>query len=66
MVVDPRERHQKWGEQDEYGNDIGLLRYNLSLTDEQKLAQLQRAIRFMKECMLAADRAGVHRPTEST
>ena len=53
-----------WGEQDEYGVDIAQLRYNLSLTDAEKLAQHQRAARFVLECMRAAERAGVPRLTD--
>lgn len=44
-----------WGEQDEQGVDLARLRYNLSLTDDQRLAQQQKAARFVLECMRAAD-----------
>ncbi|MBI1756627.1 MAG: hypothetical protein HYR64_05920 [Fimbriimonas ginsengisoli] len=57
------EKHP-WGDQDEQGVDLGRLRFNLRLTDEQKLQQHQRAARFVLECMIAADRAGIRRPAE--
>ncbi|HWD41723.1 MAG TPA: hypothetical protein VG944_22970 [Fimbriimonas sp.] len=64
-VVDELQPIPGWGEQDEWGNDLAKLRYNLTLTDDQKLEQHQRAARFVLECILAADRAGVRRPSES-
>ncbi len=51
----------EWGEQDDQGVDIARLRYNLTLTDEQKIEQHRRAAEFVIECMRAADRAGVRR-----
>jgi hypothetical protein len=53
-----------WGEQDEQGVNIAQLRYNLTLSDEEKLEQHQKAARFVLECIHAADRAGVSRPPE--
>ncbi len=48
-----------WGEQDSAGIDLARLRYNLTLTDEERLAQHQRAARFVLECMRATERAGI-------
>ncbi|MEZ0327488.1 MAG: hypothetical protein ACAH95_16440 [Fimbriimonas sp.] len=59
-------RHGEWGEQDANGVDLGKLRYNLTLTDDQKLEQHQLAARFVLECMNAAERAGVQRSAESS
>ena len=55
----------EWGEQDAEGVDIAKLRYNLTLTDDQRLEQHQKAARFVLECMHAAERAGIRRPPES-
>lgn len=55
-----------WGEQSEEGVDIAKLRYNLSLSDEEKLAQHSRALRFVLECMNAAERAGLPRAPEGS
>jgi hypothetical protein len=54
-----------WGEQDEYGSNLAQLLYNLTLSDEEKIARHQRAAHFVLECMLAADRSGIRRSTES-
>jgi len=56
----------EWGEQDENGVDVARLRYNLTLTNEQRVEQHQKAARFVLECMSAAERSRVSRPTEST
>ena len=58
--IDP---NVEWGEQNEEGVDLAILRFNLSLTDEQKIEQHQKAARFALECMSAAERTGVSRPT---
>ena len=56
----------EWGEQDEWGNDLEHLRYNLKLTVEERIAQHNRAARFALECMRATERAGLPRITESS
>ncbi len=61
-----REEQPDWGEQDAEGVDLAKLRYNQTLTDDQKLEQHQRAARFVLECMNAAERARVHRPTQGS
>ena len=57
------ENKQEWGEQNDQGVDLTQLRYNLSLTDEEKIEQHDRALRFTLECMEAAKRARVSRST---
>ena len=46
-----------WGEQDEYGNDLCWLKYNLTLTPEERIAQHQQALEFVKLCQEAARNA---------
>lgn len=58
------ERSEDWGEQDAQGVDLSRLRFNLKLSDEEKLRQHLRAKEFILECMRAATRAGVPRSPE--
>ena len=53
-----------WGEQDEQGVSLTRLRYNLTLTDDERLERHQRAARFVLECMRAAESAGIPRLPE--
>jgi len=53
-----------WGEQDENGVDLAQLRYNLTLSDAEKIEQHDRALRFTLKCMEAAERARVSRSAE--
>ncbi len=49
----------EWGEQSEDGVDIAQLRYNLSLTDQERIEQHDRALRLFLQCREAAERAGI-------
>lgn len=60
------ENQVNWGEQDEYGNDIAMMRYNLTLTPDQRYEQHQKALRFALLCMEAAENARISRSPEST
>ncbi len=40
----PEETRYWYGEQDEFGNDLERLRYNLSLTPKERLEQHNRAL----------------------
>lgn len=57
------EEKQDWGDQSDQGVDLAQLRYNLGLTDEEKIEQHDRALRFTLECMEAAKRARISRST---
>ena len=43
-----------WGEQNAHGVDVAQLRYNLSLTNEEKVVQHDRALQFMIQCRKVA------------
>ena len=59
-----KEQDESWGDQDEQGVDLARLRYNLGLSDEEKLRQHAIAARFVLECKIAAERAGLPRDTQ--
>ena len=48
-----------YGDQDENGMDLSLLRYNLTLTPTQRLIKNQQALAFLQEVDRAAIRAGL-------
>lgn len=58
-IMDPKrdeiaEKRAKYGEQDEWGNDIAMLRANLKKTPAQRVATLQAMIDFAYEYKGAA------------
>ena len=50
-----------YGEQDEEGVDLSLLRENLRLTPAERLARHQRVLRLVTEVRRAGERAGLRR-----
>lgn len=54
-------RNEDWGEQNSYGIDLTMLRYNLSLTPEERWNQHQRALEFALLCMEEAKNARLSR-----
>lgn len=50
---------QGFGEQDESGVDISMLRENLRLTPEERLQKHERALRFVLELRHAGEAAGL-------
>ncbi|HET6382777.1 MAG TPA: hypothetical protein VFJ58_05240 [Armatimonadota bacterium] len=53
---------RSYGEQDEEGVDLSLLRENLRLTPSERLARHQRALKFVLEMEHAAEAAGLRAP----
>ena len=54
-----------YGEQDENGVDVSLLRENLKLTPTERLQKHQNALRFFQEVRRAAESAGFPRRSDS-
>ena len=44
----------EWGDQDENGVDLAQLRYNLTLTVDERIEQHDRALRFAILCRKSA------------
>ena len=67
MTEEERARLEEYargfGEQNEEGVDLSLLRENLRLTPAERLAKHQRALRLTLEVRRAGERAGLRRPT---
>ncbi len=61
----PNGRNEDWGEQNDYGIDLTLLRFNLSLTPDERWDQHQRALEFTVLCMEAAHNGELSRPAPS-
>ena len=54
----------EWGEQDLNGTDVAWLRFNLTLSDDEKLDQHQRALEFAVLCQESAENAWLSRPSK--
>jgi HTH-type transcriptional regulator / antitoxin HipB len=57
----PTSEKSEWGEQDRNGTDVAWLRFNLTLCDDEKLAQHQRALEFAILCQESAENARLSR-----
>lgn len=60
-IMDPKrdevaEKRAKYGEQDEWGNDVATLRANLRLTPTQRILKAQRAAESLQELRRALRR----------
>ncbi len=56
----------EWGEQDVNGVDLGLLRYNLTLTIDQRLEQHESGLRLMIDLQKAAENARLSGTSKGT
>ena len=55
-----------YGDQDENGVDLSLLRYNLKLTPTERIIKNQQALAFLEKVDRAAIRAGLRQSTTGT
>jgi hypothetical protein len=53
--------HDPFAAQNEYGDDLSLLRENLKLTPTERFIKYERAARLALEIYRAGERAGLHR-----